>query len=140
MQKPDLATSLGRAYKLMQRAYQQFAEMHGLAPAQLAALEKLWLRDGLTVSELGEELQLKTSTVTALADRMERDGLITRTRNESDRRVVTLHLTDRGMVLQREVPDFDAHLLAMLRAGMPEGYIKTLDHLLQQFADVLEES
>lgn len=133
----ELTTSLHLAYKAMRKNYRQLAELHGLAPAQLAALEKLWREDGLTVSELGEKLQLKNSTITVLADRMERDGLVTRSRDEGDRRLVKLYLTPKSKTLQERIPDFNQHIMETIRGDLSEGYIKTLNYLLQQFTSAL---
>ena len=51
---------------------------------------------GMTQNELAESLGTKESTVVSLLDRMERDGLITRTTVAEDRRVRHLALTDNG--------------------------------------------
>jgi DNA-binding MarR family transcriptional regulator len=56
-------------------------------PAYLGALFALWKEDGLKVVELGRRSGLETSSMTGLIDRMERDGLLERRDDASDRRV-----------------------------------------------------
>ncbi|WP_210365279.1 MarR family transcriptional regulator [Bacillus sp. REN3] len=52
-----------------------------------------------TSSELAEVFDVKKSAITAIITRMWEKGLIQRTRDENDRRVVYLTLTDKGKEL-----------------------------------------
>ena len=47
-------------------------------------------------TEIGRELHLSSPATTALLDRLERSGHLSRGRHESDRRRVTLHLTEKA--------------------------------------------
>ncbi|CAA9490103.1 MAG: hypothetical protein AVDCRST_MAG85-1175, partial [uncultured Solirubrobacteraceae bacterium] len=58
----------------------------GISPADLHALELLEFSGGLTPGQLAERLQLTSGSVTALADRLERLGLVERRPNPKDRR------------------------------------------------------
>lgn len=138
MNNIPLMENLYRAFKVMQNRFYNLAESYNVTPAQLGALEKLWLEDELTVSELGEKLRLKTSTVTALADRMERDSLIRRERSEDDRRVVRLYLTDKGKSLKGKIPNFNQYILAEIQGGMTGDEISTFNKLLNKFIQILE--
>ncbi|MFO1445222.1 MarR family transcriptional regulator [Bacillus sp. Bva_UNVM-123] len=59
-----------------------------------------------TSSELAEEFEVQKSAITAIINRMWEKGLILRTRDEKDRRVVYLTLTDKGneLYLQTQEP------------------------------------
>ncbi len=73
-----------------------------VTPPQLNALN--FLRHGsLTMGELGQKMYLACSTATDLIDRMERNGLIQRERDTSDRRVIRLNMTDKGSEVIDEV-------------------------------------
>jgi DNA-binding MarR family transcriptional regulator len=52
--------------------------------------------ESCTSSELAEEFDVKKSAITAIINRMWEKGLIQRTRDEKDRRVVYLTLTEKG--------------------------------------------
>jgi DNA-binding MarR family transcriptional regulator len=52
-----------------------------------------------TSSELAEVFEVKKSAITAIINRLWEKGLIKRTRDENDRRVVYLTLTDKGTEL-----------------------------------------
>ncbi|WP_462410510.1 MarR family winged helix-turn-helix transcriptional regulator [Neobacillus sp. Marseille-QA0830] len=59
-------------------------------------------KEGCTSSELAEVFSVNKSAITAIIDRLEKKGFIRRTRDEQDRRVVYLTLTDVGRDLFRE--------------------------------------
>ena len=79
------------------------AGLAGVKPAYLGVLFALWNRDGLKVVELGRKAGLEPSTMTGLLDRMERDALLLRRADSSDRRVLRIFLTARGRRLRSEV-------------------------------------
>jgi DNA-binding MarR family transcriptional regulator len=58
----------------------------------------------MPISKLAKYILVKPSTVTGIIDRLELKGLVIRTRNLADRRVVTIDLTDAGKVLAAEAP------------------------------------
>jgi DNA-binding MarR family transcriptional regulator len=62
----------------------------------------LWETDGLTVTALGDELQLDSGTVSPLLKRLEAAGFVERRRESDDERRVTVHLTEAGAALERE--------------------------------------
>ena len=67
-----------------------------ITPPQFNALLTLSDHGSLTMGELCDHLYLACSTATDLIDRMERNGLIERQRDQNDRRVIRLKITERG--------------------------------------------
>jgi DNA-binding MarR family transcriptional regulator len=67
--------------------------------------------DGLPCGEIGERMITRDPDVTRLLDRLERRGLITRARDQRDRRVVTARITTDGLRILRELdrPVAEAH-------------------------------
>ena len=80
-------------------------------PSYLGVLMSLWQEDGQRVVELGRRAGLEPSTMTGLLDRMERDGLVTRSPDPTDRRVLRVRLTTEGA---RVRPGVDSVLDASL--------------------------
>lgn len=66
----------------------------GRGPMRLLRLIKE--NDGLTNSEIAEQLDIRPSSVSAGLARLEEDGFITRETSEDDKRVTHIHLTDDG--------------------------------------------
>lgn len=88
---------LARAHRA--RAGVMLREMD-LHPGQELLLMQLLDRDGQTQSELLESVGLDHSTVSKSVRRMQDAGLLIREPAEHDRRVMVVHLTDKGRALR----------------------------------------
>ena len=132
-----LATSLYMAFKKIRMHFTALAEQMGLDTAPLSALIKLWQYDGLTITELGEKLFLKASTITSLVDRMERDGLVRRERNHEDRRVVRIYLTEKARELQGKFPNFEQYIAEKTKGKLSKEETELLITLLNKMESAL---
>ncbi|MCC9307424.1 MarR family transcriptional regulator [Kitasatospora sp. RB6PN24] len=103
----------------------EFAQRNGLHPTDLRALICLLdaARSGTpaTPGRLGAQLKLNSAGTTALLDRLERLGLVRRTRDDKDRRRVLLVVQEQAVVLGETFfgPLIGA-LVGMLRDYAPE--------------------
>jgi DNA-binding MarR family transcriptional regulator len=78
------------------------AREHGVEPQQhqlLLALKGLPEERRPTIGTVAERLCVEHHTAVTLTDRLERAGLVVRTRGERDRREVLLSITERGQEL-----------------------------------------
>jgi MarR family transcriptional regulator, organic hydroperoxide resistance regulator len=89
------------ASRLMTKMYQPLLEDLGITYPQYLILLILWEEKAATVMELGDKLLLSSNTLTPLLKRMEKKGILRRTRSEEDERKVRISLTDRGNRMQR---------------------------------------
>ena len=92
----------------------------GITPPQFDALIQLKRGGEMTMGDLCARLHLASSTVTDLIDRMERAGLAQRFRDETDRRVVRLRATKRGLEVIEEVLRTRAAYLGEILGRLPE--------------------
>jgi len=67
-----------------------------LTLGQLEVLELLQAHEPMKPSDMLPHLKTTPAAVTTLLDRMERAGLVERRRDEQDRRIVWIHMTDLG--------------------------------------------
>jgi DNA-binding MarR family transcriptional regulator len=79
----------------------KIAQEFGLAPQQTFALRHLQPDEPLKLSDLATALHCDNSTVTGIADRLEKAGLAERRAHATDRRVRTLVLTERGNAIRQ---------------------------------------
>lgn len=93
---PSVGRMLGFASRATTALSEKRLAPHGLTLQQWIIMTALWRRDGLTVSELAAYYRVSDPTASSLVDRMEAKGLVERRRIETDRRKVTVHLTDMG--------------------------------------------
>ena len=70
---------------------------------QFLALQWLINSGNLTISELSQNMSLACSTITDLVDRMEKNELVIRVKDEKDKRVVRVQVLDNGHKLLKEV-------------------------------------
>ena len=85
-----------KAARLFEQVANKDLEELGVTYAQTIFLIRLWEKDGMSQIELAKSAGLKQPTVVRLLDRMERDGLLIRVRNENDRRVFNFFLTPKA--------------------------------------------
>jgi DNA-binding MarR family transcriptional regulator len=77
--------------------------------------------DGLACQEIGERMISRDPDITRLLDRLEARGLVTRTRDQKDRRVVTARITSEGL-----------RILAQLDGPIAQVDRRQLEHLGEQ--------
>ncbi|MFF2447757.1 MarR family winged helix-turn-helix transcriptional regulator [Neobacillus sp. NPDC058068] len=74
-----------------------------ITPPQFVALQWLFEDGDMTIGELSNKMYLACSTTTDLVDRMEKNVLVERVKDPSDRRVVRIHLLEEGNRIIDEV-------------------------------------
>jgi DNA-binding MarR family transcriptional regulator len=94
---------LARASHLISSEMHGHLRRRGISPPVWRVLGSLLGSTGETVTGLAEVCLLQQPTMTKLLDRMVRDGLVRRTQDQRDRRVVRVALTERGEVLGQEL-------------------------------------
>jgi DNA-binding MarR family transcriptional regulator len=79
-------------------------QRHGLTAPQLVALQTIQRLQPVSVGSLAREVHLSPATVTGITSRLEKRGLVVRTRGAYDRRSVVMELTASGTELVRSAP------------------------------------
>ena len=64
--------------------------------SQFAVLEALYHLGPMTAGEVSQKILKSGSNLTTVIDNLERDGLVRRERDQNDRRVVNVHMTEAG--------------------------------------------
>ena len=87
--------------------------------------------DALTMSELSRMLLVSNGNTTTVVDRLEKDGLVTRTPSSADRRIVHVALTDAGQRhFEQLATDHEARVDELF-AGVSASDLDALTELLQ---------
>lgn len=90
-----------------------------------------------TPAELAEMANVTRATMTGLVDTLERDGLVTRTPDPNDRRMMSVSLTAHGQARLEEILPGHFKRMSALMSTLDESERKTLVRLLSK---VLEQS
>jgi DNA-binding MarR family transcriptional regulator len=112
------------------------AEALGLHVTDLRAL---WLLGEAprTAGELAEELGLTSAAITALVDRLERNGYVTRQRNNSDRRKVTIEADPERLHEVASHYQSQGHAMTEVLDAYSETEFAAIIDFLTRTADVL---
>jgi DNA-binding MarR family transcriptional regulator len=98
----ELLAQICQAYRTLSDA---FMEQIGMHRAQAMVLCRLFLHDGLTQSEIADQLSIQGASVTQVLQRMEEAGFVLRYRDPEDNRLVRVYLTDMGRQKERSITE-----------------------------------
>ena len=97
----ELVRAVDMQARQSRKTYQQF----GITENQGAILRFL-LQDGpQSAIELSKRLYVTPSNMTGILDRLETKGLVSRTRQKKDRRIMGIQVTEKGKRLVQNLPD-----------------------------------
>ena len=109
----------------------------GLHVGQEMMLCALWEREGVTQTELGEQLGVQPATVTNALRRLERKGLVERKPDADDQRVSRVFPTTEGRARRADVEEKWDQLEQVSFAGITVRERKVLHGLLSRIHDNL---
>ena len=101
----QLCFRLYTASRLITQAYHPLLSAHRITYPQYLVLLVLWEKDAQPVNDIAKRLFLETNTVTPLLQRMEKEGIISRSRGREDARQIIVSLTPKGEQLQTDLSD-----------------------------------
>jgi len=132
--------ALQRVYSVVNRNVSKKLAKWGLSVPKYGVILQLYDHETLALSELSKLIFCGNSNLTALIDRMERDGLVQRVNHESDRRVKEIRLTEKGRELAPKViSEYRPFLHQMMNCLSPEEHRLFID-LLTRMKERLGES
>lgn len=135
--------SLGYQINHLSRLFAQGLRLrigpHGVVPGQFAQLLALFEQEGLTQNELCDRVRIDQSTMAHTLQRMERDGLVERQPDPTDRRRALVMLTDRSRELKGDLVRSAEEVNAMATRGFTDAEVATALALVARMIDNLDE-
>lgn len=110
-----------------------------ITPPQFIALQWLFEHGDMTIGDLSNRMFLAFSTTTDLVDRMEKNNLVKRVRDQQDRRVVRIHLLSEGERIIEEVIDKRRNYLNTVMKDFSEEQLKNFSELLSNLHEEMKE-
>lgn len=102
----DLLIALRQITRAIDLNSKRLSKTSGMTAPQLLVLQTLLEEGGESKpSIVAKKIHLSQATVTSIVDRLARAGLVTRARNEDDRRAIDIALTDAGREKLEEAPE-----------------------------------
>lgn len=117
----------GNAYLL---AELKKAGLQSLSPSHGDMLAYLFMHKMCTMSDLAKFVRRSKSTLTVLADKLEKGGYIERWPNPEDSRSILVGLTEKGLALQPVFETISQGLTNLVAEKLTNAEAKTLEKLL----------
>ena len=128
--------------RLRRSAFDRCLKPLNVTRSQWWVLAYLSREDGMTQSQLAEELDLGKVAVGGLIDRLEKSGLVRRDADPSDRRVNRVFLEPKSKQLIARMRKVSHRLNEQILDGVPdeklEGAAKTLDAMKRNLLSYLQ--
>ena len=137
----ELALLLRRLTVELDAVGQRFAAEHGLnrtdVRALVAIMDAARRGEALTAGALGAAVELRSASVTALVDRLEKVGHVRRVRDDVDRRRVSLEMSEGAMAAGAEFFGGLQRDLAAAMAGYSDEELAVVRRFLTEMTDVV---
>ncbi|OHU99352.1 MarR family winged helix-turn-helix transcriptional regulator [Mycobacterium talmoniae] len=125
-----LHRTLSKLFSILRRGDPSGATTGELTLAQLSILVTLLDRGPIRMTELAAHERVRTPTTTVAIRRLEKIGLVKRTRDPSDLRAVLVDITPRGLAVHRESLANRRAALAAMLSRLSEAELDTLTQAL----------
>jgi len=132
---------IGRAYYayvgLVGRTLANAGLSDRIQPGMGLVLFSLYEQDGRSIKEIATRTQLAHSTLSGMLGRMEKVGLIERSRDALDGRLVRIHLTTAAQNLEPKCRRLLKQLSDLIEAGLGERKVTQARELLRGLTETL---
>ncbi len=106
---------------------------HDTTLPRFDVMAALWRRrDGITMSEISRLLLVSGGNVTMVVDRLETDGLVTRATSATDRRVIHVKLTKRGLNYFERIAEQHEAEIDKLFSSISESDLERLNSIFKR--------
>lgn len=115
MNQDDILIALRRITRAIDLHSRHLMKTSGLTAPQLVVLNAVKREEDVTPSCIARDVSLSQPTVTAILDRLQKQGFVTRQRGQHDRRQVNVRLTQKAHDTLAGAPE-------LLQAGFLRGF------------------
>lgn len=125
--------------RLFARELQHHIQPLGIVTGQFPVLLALWNKDGITQRELLSEIDVEQATLANTLTRMERDGLVKRTKHPNDARAQQIWLTEKALTVRdaayQSATKVNQDALADLSVSEREQFIELMGRIINSMRD-----
>jgi DNA-binding MarR family transcriptional regulator len=140
-ERQEVALLLRRLNVELDAVGQRFADVHGLnrtdVRALVAIMDAARRGEALTAGRLGKAVDLRSASVTALVDRLEKVGHVRRVRDPEDRRRVGLEMSETAMAAGAQHFGGLAQDLTAAMDGYSDGELAVVRRFLEDMTAVI---
>ena len=130
---------LARAYNQFHKGAAENVRTFGLTLPQFGAIECLGHLGEMTLGDLSKKMLSSGGNITVVIDNLEKVGLVERIHSQTDRRSITVHLTEKGETLFHELFPLHAKALEDFASVLTHDEQRQLSALLKKLGLALEK-
>lgn len=119
----EMIQKLVRVFQLFERDQ---IKIYGFTTSQCYTLLEINKFGSLSMNEISEKMNLNSSTMTRILDKLVRDKYILRSRDESDKRIVIVTLTEKGIEAADKLNKTVKEYYKKIIENIPEGEVETV--------------
>ncbi len=130
-----LIDCMGSLNEIRRKHHHYIKTKYKITGMEMEIIQWLLIEGPRKMKEIGENFNIKLSSLTSVIDKIERQKLVYRKNSKDDRRVVYLDVTDKGKRLYRDYSDYLKVLTYLMQKEMNkkdfEAFIKGIDVMLK---------
>lgn len=134
----EIVYSIRRLMQAGELYTKELNKIYNVSSAQLNCLLILHESGPLSLSQIAKLMMVNSSTITGIIDRLEQKDLVKRMRISTDRRIITIELSNNGKVLAQNAPPPIQHKLFDGLSKLSEKEIKKIAESLLKLTDMLD--
>jgi DNA-binding MarR family transcriptional regulator len=116
----EMLVSLRKITQAITLHSRDLSRRYGLTGPQLIILNEIANHETISVTELARSISLSQATVTDILNRLDKRGLIERSRDSTDRRRVTIRITEACREILSQAPPPLQETFVERYSGLPE--------------------
>ncbi|MEZ4671844.1 MAG: MarR family transcriptional regulator [Anaerolineae bacterium] len=130
----ELLAQLSQMFRTISDLFSDEVDMHRGQAVVLCTVAKL---DGMTQSEIAQQLSVQGATITNMLQRMEEAGLVVRRRDPDDNRLVRVYVTETGRAKEQELNEQFQNMQKAIFQNINDSERAELRRLLRQVLENL---
>lgn len=134
---------ISQVKQLSDRTFEKILKTKGIDEfngAQGRILYILWNNNNLSIKQISKFTKLAKTTLTAMLERMELQGLIKRTISKEDKREIIVSLTDKAKELKENYLDVSKQMEMIFYKNFTDKQIENFENTLKKIIENLEEN
>ncbi len=134
----DALVAIRRIMRAAEQSSRTLSRQAGMTASQVVVLRIIAGEGDISPSGIAQKARITQATVTALLDRLQKRGLVSRTQGAADRRRVVVTLTEVGRKLLDETPDALQTRFADRFNELKDWQQASINAALEQVAELLD--
>jgi DNA-binding MarR family transcriptional regulator len=129
---PKVGYLINQARTKLKEAIDRELSQFDITAAQFVVLSMLAANSPESAAQLCRESSYDPGAMTRMIDRLEKKHFLRRVRNPSDRRVVSLELTEQGRAIQPTLRASSLHVASRFLRGFSQNEVEQFENLLER--------